>query len=291
MDPNQDQGVVEPLINEVQPVDAQLPEPTPSSNQTTTELNDNTPVQGDVNADNPRTAERIQQLLDENKRLKADHNVKQYGSSVFDSFQPEIPQSQYQAPVVPNGLTQQDVSQLRNDYIQADGTVDINGFNQAITQAIREAQSAKAETQRTREEITRLEETQQVREAHKEHPWLDPQSPSFDPKGYELVRDKMLSNMVFHKRTSLLEAANEVSKIYQPQPPVDVAKVKEQGVQEGFQQAKRTQELRNQGPIEAGNGEPRQNPDRDLADLRERTRKGDIEATGERLKALGIVKG
>lgn len=284
MDSNQDQGVVENTDIASQQAEVVQPEPTPSSEQT--QQTEKSPEQvatdtADTQPENPRTAERMQELLAENKRLKSQQIEKTYGTSVFDSFQPQVGQTPT-APTQPN-IAQPDV----NQFVQADGTVDINGFNQAINLAQRQAQAAMQESRQTKEQIARLEESQQAREAHQAHPWLDPQSDSFDPKGFELVRDKLLSSMVFGRKLNLLDAASEVSKIYKPQTTVDVVKVEQKAV-EDFK--KNQQAKQQQGPIEPGGGQPRQSSDTDLAELKARTRKGDTDAIMERMKGIGLVK-
>jgi hypothetical protein len=271
----------------------QLPEPMPSSNQK--------PTEGDTNQQlategeelslpedaSDRTRKNFEKIREENRKLKeqlASKGTAQYGSSVFDAFrggtnEPVIPQDQY------GSLNQSQTAAIAQQFVDQEGNVDINGLNQALLSANQRAEQAERRSYDAAERVTRFEETQQVREAHAVFPQLDPESVEFDPEFFDMVRDRMLRYMYEGKNQSLLDAATGISNKYKAENPVNVAKVEEAAVEK----FKQTQELRNQGPIEQGRGEPRQTQG-SLDELKQRTRQGDDAALTERMRSIGLIK-
>lgn len=272
----------------------QQPEPMPSSNQTTTEEQQIQPAnEGDEFVLPEGVAERTRQQFEKLKGRLAAAEAKQkeprtdYGSSVFDSFHAPQPQPAQAQAQDAGYLNQAQVNAIYNQYIDAEGNVDLNGFNQAITQASDYARQALQRAQAAEDRLARFEESQQAKEAHTVFPQLDPMQENFDERFFKYVRAAMLDDMASGKsKRSLLAVASDVAKdIGVNTPPVNVAKVKEEAVA----QYKAAQANRNQGPIEQGKGESRQTT-ATLDELRERTRKGDNNAILERLKGVGIIE-
>lgn len=215
-------------------------------------------------------------------------------TSVYDTFRPQQPA----APVHPvqqegafgfSNLTQQQVDNITQQFVDQEGNVDINGLNRALNTANQQAQQALQRAAQAEERLMRFEENQQVRDAHSKHPELDPTSTTFDPKFFDLVRDRLLRNIYEAKQQTLLDVANDIRTFYQPAKPVNLEKVKEEAVT----QYREAQQARVQGPIEAGKGESRV-PQITPEELRERTRKENpfrsSPTLDERLRNVGVIK-
>lgn len=294
-DEEQSQGVEE-TPQELENATENQPEPTPSSDQKQTEGEQEEPESREEGEStqsdgvNPRTEQRIKELLEENKRLKQSQDRDKYGSSVYDSLRPQPSASQQVSTGSGDHFTNlnpQQVDSITQRFVDDDGNVDIAGLNQALQDANRNAETAVSRAEQiANERIARFEESQQVKEAHAKFPELDPYSDKFDPNFYEQVSDKLLVNMVKGaSQKTLLEVASELrGSVAKPQEPVNLDKVKEEAVSS----YKDSQAKRQQGPIESGHGAPR-NTSATLDELRERTRRGDPNAISERLRAVGVI--
>lgn len=278
------------------------PESTPDSNS---ERATPEPDEEKEALDNSKNPDRTRAYIEKLKAEKAEALAKlrdketpqepqNFGTSVFDAFHPEraveqtrqqTPAQVYQPPQGLQYLNPGQVNAIQNSFVDAEGNVDVEGLNKALSEANRIAHQATERARQAEERITRFEETQQVRELHSTYPELDPMNKGkFDPKFFEFVRDRMVRNWAEGKNMSAVEVARDIRSAYAPTVTQDVTKAKAQAVEE----YKQTQEARRQGPIETGRGEPRQTTG-NLQELRARTRKGDDNALHERLKALGIT--
>lgn len=287
MDPEQDQGNIEARLDNIiaqasEQAESQQPEPMPSSEETLETPAVDEEAEALENSKNPeRTRAYLEKLKAENAELKAQQSRQpdtQYGSSVYDSLRPQAHQqvdmSQYPGISTPQAET------IATNFVDSEGNVDINGLNRALTEAHQVAMQAREDARRSREELTRFEETQEVREAHTVHPEIDPMNKaSFDPHLYELVRDRLVRNMWEGKKQSLASVANELKAQYRPN--VDSRKIEAEAVES----YKKAQTARSQGPMAQG---VQKRSETTLEELRDRTRKGDNSALAERLKALGI---
>lgn len=298
-------------LKETPKVEENQPEPTPSSKDQKTEpeikpteektvVSDNgqkADDSSDQESTNPRTTKRIQELLEENKRLKEEHNQPQTPSSVFDNI-PQVPPVNYGVPQVlpvqqfPN-LTAQQVGQIQRNFVMPDGTVDIDGMNRALNQADsqalaanQQAQLALRQAQEAQRRIAEYEQTQEVKEAHAKFPELDPYNEKFDQNFFNLVRDRLVTNIGAKKKATLAEVATDIKKVYSTRASEkEIQKAREEAVNE----YKTAQAARKQGPIETSKGEPREQSAGTQEELRERTRRGDPFALDERMKRAGII--
>lgn len=276
------------------------PEPMPSSNQKQTEQVDaNLPDMAAAtqlpDEAKDRTRKEFEKLLDENRQLKSKIQKQNYGTSVFDSFRPTQTLPQQPAPQVrtensSNGyLNQRQVDSIASQFVDEEGNVDINGLNNALSSAENRAQQAMNIAQKSEERLVRFEESQQAKEAHAIHTWLDPEQPDFDSVKFELVRDRLLREKYYEgKELSLLEAANQVLGISGANAggSFNLNKVKEDAIN-AYKQGLTVR--KQQAPLESGKGEPRQ-LNNNLQELRERTRRGDQNALAERLRNIGVIK-
>jgi hypothetical protein len=214
------------------------------------------------------------------------------GSSVFDSFRPQVPMGQpANIPLPPSPyLNPLQVQNLKTQFIDGDGNVDVEGLNRAITESNQRAFEASQRAQALEIKLAQIEENEQVREAHAAFPEIDPVEGKkrgvFDKALFKAIRDRVYTeNFVGNQNRRFIDIVKEVKAELRPETKVDTSKIE----QEAVEKYKQTQQARNQGPFESGRGEPDRQSD--LTDLRARTRKGGQvgdQALAERLKALGI---
>jgi hypothetical protein len=228
-----------------------------------------------------RTKLEFEKLKSHNKEM-ADklrtYEQNQYGKSVFDSILDQGGQAQ------PNGNfpnvpfeRQQEVAQ---SFVDANGYVDTEAIARSLKELNDKANRAEHEAKAARETIRQGEEGRQIQEAHKAFPWLNPANKDqFDPQGFELVRDRILRNMVNGNQQSLAQVAEDITRFYKP--TANTAELQEQAVNE----YKEKQAVKAQASsVQSGKGQPRQ--EANLSDLRERTQRGDESALDERLRHI-----
>lgn len=258
------------------------PEPMPSLNQNPTEVKTDQTAQAQEddltlpeNA-SERTRAQFEKLKARLKEAEAKASTPKEelpaGSSVFDVIHPEAQQPPVVTPPVNltqfPGLNPLQVQNITQQFVDAEGNVDINGLNRALYDANQRTIQASQRVQSLEEKLSRFEETQQVKEAHSEFPQLDPTNrEKFDKNFYELVRDRLVRNMWEGTKKSLAEVARELSHAV-GSAPVNRNQVEAQAVE----QYKAAQQARIQGPIEQGKGEVRQ-ADETYETLRARTRR------------------
>lgn len=311
MDPTQGQGNIDERLSayhaeepksEVSVEEPKQPEPMPSSETKTVENKQVTEPEVDSDLDLPEEAsERTKAQFEKLKaRLKEERSKNQnqpqpkqeetvdFGNSAFDIF--HEPGQAQQQPVEQNQfpyLNQQQIQNAQDQFIDANGNVDVDGLNRALAQANKAAYDANQRYQTLEQRLARIEESSQVKEAHAEHPEIDPlNKEKFNPGLYEMVRDRILRNKFMGVNQTLAQVAAEIKRSSNFQPSVNVGKAREEAVTE----YKQSQEARNQGPLEPGRGEKRtEGPT--LDQLRKQTRGHGPQADAalsQRLKALGI---
>lgn len=273
-------------------------EPMPSSEQTTDPQPTETPeVPQETEGELPegvseRTRKEFEKLKAQLRAEREKSQLKQYGSSVFDSFRaPEEVNVQPEPVAQPNftHLTQNQVQQISQTFVDADGNVDVERLNLALNEANRRAADAESKFRQINERVTRFEEDQQVREAHDKFPHLDPTNPNFDSKFYDLVSAKLLQNMYMGKKETLAQAAASIADVYKLKDNPDVQREKEKAVKEYQQSLSKKEQA---GTVLAGNTSSSRQADKpNIEDLRRRTRLGDDNALFERLKALESSQG
>lgn len=271
MDTDQPKGTTEP---QAQPIEEQQLEPMPGSEENQTPVEDTQPEEDaslpEGVTERTRTQfEKLKNQIQELKRAQVKETVPQYGSA-YEEFRPQTtPQpNPFQAP-------QGYAPQVQN-FVDADGNLDVTAFQAEVTRhAVEEANRV------TRDNIARLEETQEVKEAHGVHPEIDPTNKSkFDHELFDAVRDRILRNKFEGKKQTLAEVTADMKRLFSRTKPADTTTPAQ-----AVEQYKQTQEARNQGPIEQGKGPSRS--DANLSDLRDRTRQGDDDAFKERMRKLG----
>ncbi len=172
-----------------------------------------------------RTREQFEKLLESNKALK-EENEKLKEISSTDLFL----NSPTHTPIQPSAIPSQQLGQLYNiptsqveDIAQSifdeEGYVKKEELEKRLNNAQREAEIAKQqavslqeELRRNRDEIRRIEESAQTREAYKEFPQLNPNDENFDSEFRELVREKMLVQAL-NGQKDLVKACRDVSQL------------------------------------------------------------------------------
>lgn len=168
-----------------------------------------------------RTREQFEKLLESNKALKEENE--KLKTDLFLN-------SPTHTPVQPSAIPSQQLGQLYNiptsqveDIAQSifdeEGYVKKEELEKRLNNAQREAEIAKQqavslqeELRRNRDEIRRIEESAQTREAYKEFPQLNPNDENFDSEFREMVREKMLVQAL-NGQKDLVKACRDVSQL------------------------------------------------------------------------------
>lgn len=278
MDTDQSKGTTEP--SEAQPIEDKQLEPMPGSEENQAPEVEEVQLEEDASLPDgvkERTREQFEKLKNQIRELKSaqvKETIPQYGSA-YEEFRPQ-PTQQPEPFQAPQGFA----PQMQN-FVDADGNLDVNAFQTAVTQQATQ-QAIAAANQIARDNIARLEETQEVKEAHGVHPEIDPTNKAkFDRELYDSVRDRILRNKFEGKKQTLAEVTADIKRLFSRSKPASTTTPAQ-----AVEQYKQTQEARNQGPIEQGKGASRSS-DSDLEDLKARTRQGDDAAFKERMRKLG----
>ena len=204
-----------------------------------------------------RTKEQFEKLLERNRSLSEELR-------------------KYQASVPDVSSTNSATNVVATTYVDPEGNVDIERLNTDLKSAVNLSKQAYELAQKQREEA-------EEREAYARHPWLDPNSGSFNKDAYEAVVDRIVRKKFIGKENvTLLTIADEVARFYKPDQVTP---------QQAVEQYKLTEQQKNiVAPINSGKGESASRSSYDQEDLRKRTQEGDPEAIRERLKRLGILK-
>ena len=258
-------------------VEDKQPEPTPSSSKSTEQpkteakaeevRKDVTSPTEDVdeqealaNSKNPeRTKKYIDSLKEKLKEKETpietpEVDLKEFGSvfdGVYPAGVPATPTNPY--PTVPQQpptpyLQPNQQQNIVQQFIDPQGNVDVQGLNNALISANRQAYEAKQSAQNTELKIAQIEQNNQNREMKARFPEMDPiQKDKFDPMLFNAVKDRLVRNMWEGKRKELVDVVSDIVKERGVQ-----TKQEEKQVEEKQQVA---QEQRRQGPLESGGGE------------------------------------
>lgn len=219
---------------------------------------------------NTRTKEQFEKLLKKNKELnqklseiESTNKIEKVNyNSIYESFKFDK-----QA----NDLT------VDGDYITDEGEVDIQKLNADLKALKLSTLEARRLAEQAREDV-------EVREAHMRHPYLDPNNLEFDSQFFELVKDRIVRQK-FHegKDIPLVKIADQVLNFYKP------STMSKKEIEKAKQESKMAQQqIANTAPVSQGIGKRVEGTD--VAELRNRSMRGDEQAIIERLKNIGIIK-
>jgi hypothetical protein len=224
-----------------------------------------------------RTREQFEKLKLHNKQLA--EKVAQYEKpaqprrSALDAFEP--------SPQVTGNLSPAQVDEIKQNFVDPEGYVNVDAVNNALAESNRLAKEAIQSARKAEEKVAKYEHTDETRKTYKEHPYLDPYSPVYDEKFSELTRREILTMMYEEGTQDYLEAANRVKqRFYDP-----VAKQAEIRSQEQTK-VQQTQVARTQANAMSG-GNKGNFDATEHARLVEGTMKGDRDSIAERLKRSG----
>lgn len=159
-----------------------------------------------------RTKEQFEKLKQSNQELK--EKVKKY-TDVLSSLQPRevAPPNQFtpafepiltnQPPATYPGLTQQQIKDTFENLIDSEGYVDVNLLKEELEKQRRRAEIAEQKAREAEEAAKKavktvddFQRTQKMREIHAKYPQLDPESPQFDERMWEAVRNEIVGQWV-----------------------------------------------------------------------------------------------
>lgn len=228
-----------------------------------------------------RTRKEFEKLKENNRKLKEElDKQRQNQPSVLDSLNPTYGQPQVSAQSFSN-LNQSQVDSIAQSLTTKgdDGYeyVDTAKLNEALKQANERAKRAEEQARQAQERFSRYEETQQVREAHRAFPELDPKNENYNPTFYNEVRDKLIAQ-AFRGEKDLLKAASEVAEI------MGIGKQK---AQQAEQKQAKVEQAQTQKQQIASSGTRSTNTQWDHDRLVSGTRMGQPGALAERLKRSG----
>jgi hypothetical protein len=159
-----------------------------------------------------RTKQEFEKLKQSNQELK--ETVKKY-TDVLSSLQPQevAPPNQFtpafepiltnQPPATYPGLTQQQIKDTFENLIDSEGYVDVNLLKEELEKQRRRAEIAEQKAREAEEAAKKavktvddFQRTQKMREIHAKYPMLDPESPQFDERMWEAVRNEIVGQWV-----------------------------------------------------------------------------------------------
>lgn len=230
------------VVNET-PQDAPetvVDDPSASQDQINEEVVPETVETPTIETTNERTKEQFNKLTESNKALKQE-NEQLKKKNVVESLRPEpviTPQVQF-IPQVPQYNNQQIVTPPTvnplDTLVDEDGYVDTKKLQElaritkeANERAARAEQQAKETESRRMQDKRDFEETQQMREIHKEYPELDPNGPVFDATLFDAVRNELVSQYTRGENDILNAVKKWHSILIKPMNKQDAQKKAEQ---------------------------------------------------------------
>lgn len=178
-----------------------------------------------------RTRQEFEKLKDANKRLKSELDARSNGQpqppSLLETYLTNQPfpapaMTAPQLPPMPEMPTFQHVTQATAE-TEAKKLYDEQGYVDAqelerrlsvIERAEERARDAEAKAQRALERIGRFEVDAEKKRLHEAFPELDPSSDQFNPDAYELVKNKMLDQLMQNGSQNALKAAEDMAKYF-----------------------------------------------------------------------------
>lgn len=216
-----------------------------------------------------RTRQQFEKLKEHNRQLaeQLKQNL-QPKSSALDSLMP-----QQSIPEV-KGFDKEEVEDVMKDIVDADGYVDtallkskLEESRNVAKQAIEAAKQATQMAQQAKAEVGKFSQDQIVAKTHGAFPEVDPNSSSFNPVLYELVRNELVGQMLQGKQDFYAATEKWSNVLKSQQPKVDSETSAKEHINTG------------------GQSKPEQESDH--ARLVQGTLNGDVLSIAERMKRAG----
>jgi len=159
--------------------------------------------------------EHNRQLAEEYERLKS--QTPPQPSALESLVNPQMVQT-----VAPN-LNNQQVDDIVKGLVDENGYLDqallentLRNANQQVAQANKKAQEATSIATQALNQVNKFGQDREVRIAHKKFPNVDPESPTYDPNFFKLVKNELLGAMYEGQKLSFVDACRQVSNVYAP---------------------------------------------------------------------------
>lgn len=171
-----------------------------------------------------RTRREFEKLKEHNRKLAEENKALKGGTqthSLLDEYmaaQPFVPPTEL--PQVPS-LTQQQVQEVAQQLVDEQGYLNTSELDKRLAkaeEAQRKAQLAEEKANRALERVARYEIDNQKKQLHAAYPELDPSSNVFNPDAYELVKNKLLDQLVKTGEQNPIKAAQEMEKFFRKTP-------------------------------------------------------------------------
>lgn len=192
----QNEQVVEtPVVEEKQPEAMLTSEETSKETELPEEVSERTRVEFEkLKQHNKELQEKLRQQEEQDipESVYADLKPKEANKQLLQNFNANLPQNELDKLMDENGY------------------IDPVLLKQTLENSQSQAQQALAEAKRMREEFENARETEQVKQAHKQFPMLDPKSTDFNPQFFDAVKNEMVSQMIRGQK-DLVSAAAKVA--------------------------------------------------------------------------------
>ena len=226
-----------------------------------------------LKAHNKQLAEEKRRAEEELQRLKGSS---QPIPSVLDYLSPVVPQVPQYVPQTPQFVPQMQypqyspqVPQQEEQLFDDGGYINQDVLRKELAEAKKAREKAEEAERRARDaesRISKFEQDNETKALYQAYPELDPLSGVFNQEAYEMVRDRLTSQLVQTGKRDAMKAAADMSKYFRKQEPTQAQEQRRQASAPGTTQYRP--------------------PATDFDDLKRRSA-NDPEALFERLKRIG----
>lgn len=244
-------------------------EPIPSSDETSPQAE----LPEGVSERTQREFEKLKKAnVELAKKLAEREREQTIGNSVYDKLLPNVDTKH---------LTTNQVQNIKQNFVDEEGNVDVYGLQDALREANQRALKAEQVVNSFIETQRKSEEQKQLKEAYKVSPWLDPNARDFDQKKFNLTQDRLIRYWTQGKNPDLVSVAKEIEEeLGSFSTPERVEQEKAKAVEQVRDDISRRNAVSN-----VATNRPKQT-ETSLEELKTRTRNGDNQALMERLKGI-----
>lgn len=172
-----------------------------------------------------RTKQEFEKLKESNRRLKEELDAQKAGQPQKPSVLEAYLNQQQPSDAVMQQTSVPELQHVSQETAQAEaqklydeqGYVDAQELERRLTKindAEQRAREAEQRANQALEKIARFEIDSEKKRLHEAFPEIDPSSEQFNPDAYELVKNKMLDQLVATGKQDAVKAAEEMSKYF-----------------------------------------------------------------------------